>query len=716
MVQGWRGRGRWCVAAWTVVVLAALLALSAGFGRLGAITLSVPGSSSARAASLVARGMPQLGTEQLVLAFDSRTLRVTDGTYQDAVSEVAQALPRLPGAGQVLPLPGAPGHNPHHDYFLVGMTGDVDARRQLMTKLRTVARESVARASQGRVTLAVTGPTPVLDETVSGDLRDLRLVETLTAPLAFGILVAGLGSLGAALVPLLVAGLSVLVSTGALAALSQVTHVDTLSVVVATTVGFGLGLDYGLLLWLRHRHYRDRLLDPVEAAARASASAGRTVLWCGGAVVLAGAALQTVPLDAVRSAGLAAMLATVVTTAVATTLLPTLLPRLDPLFSFARIARRRRTGSRERVSRWANHLMAHPWPYLLAAVAVLGLAAAPAGGLRLGVQVDRAAIAGTEAGRGLEQAEADGLAGFRLLALPHTAGAGPVDTTGLTDALSADRRVTMAAALDNGRDLTVVAVTDSVRSDRPAADELMADVRAMATRTLPPGQTVYVAGPGAEMADARAVLLSCLGQVAALIVAGSFLLMASAFRSLLLPLKALAMNALSLAASFGLLAWATAHTADTVNIAIPLLAFTIVFGLSMDYEVFLVHRITEHYRADRDHRRAVAQGLSETARPVTLAAATMACVFAALMATHRQEYRQFGFLVAGAVLLDATVIRLVLVPALMRLLGHRNWWLPKPVERLLSRPPSSASANANANANANDCVLTSPSPYEHGKQ
>ncbi|MFJ8310929.1 MULTISPECIES: MMPL family transporter [unclassified Streptomyces] len=697
------------------MVLAALLALSVGFGRLRAITLSVPGSSSAHAAGLIARGMPQLGTEQLVLAFDSRTLRVTDEGYQDAVAQVAQALPRLPGAGQVLPVPASPGQNPHHDYLLVGVTGDEDARRQLTSRLRAVSHESAATASHGRVTVAVTGPTPVLDETVGGDLRDLRRVETITSLLAFGILVAGLGSAGAALVPLLVAGVSVLVSTGALAALSQVTHVDTLSVVVATTVGFGLGLDYGLLILLRHRHYRDRLLDPQDAAARASATAGRTVLWCAGAVVLAGAALQTVPLAAVRTAGGAAVLTTVVTTAVATTLLPALLPRLDPLLSFAPLIGRRGTAAREGVSRWANHLMARPWPYLLAALAVLGLAAAPAGGLRLGVQVDRTAIAGTEAGRGLQRAEADGLAGFMLLALPHAAGAGPVDTTALTDALSADRRVTLAAALDNGRDLTVVAVTDSVPADRPEADAFMAHVRSLTGRTLPPGQAVYVAGPGAVLADVRTALLSCLGQVAALILAGSFLLLAAAFRSLLLPLKALAMNALSLAASFGLLAWATAHTAGTVNVAIPLLAFTIVFGLSMDYEVFLVHRITEHYRADRDHCRAVARGLSETVRPVTLAAATMACVFAALTATHRQEYRQFGFLVAGAVLLDATVIRLVLVPTLMRLLGHRNWWLPAPVERLLDRPATPADS-ACAPDSARAQVLTSPSRHEHGKQ
>ncbi|MEU5188987.1 MMPL family transporter [Streptomyces klenkii] len=674
------------MAVWVILVLAACLVLPVGLTHVQGAVVEVEGSSSARATTLIARGMPAFGTEQVSLAFDSRTLTADSEPYQRAVAAAAQAATMVPGTGHIVPVPDAEGRDPHHAYLGIGITGDNDARQHLLPELRSATGKAVAATSHRQVTVALTGTTPVFTEQIKADLRDLRYAEAATVPAALLLLIVGLGSAGSALVVLMTAATSVLVTTGALAALALILDVDSLMVTVATTVGFGLGLDYALLLLLRYRTLRNDGLSPRLATARATKSAGHAVLWCAAAVAVTSAALAVTPLALARTAALVAALTAVVTAAAATTLLPAVLPRLDALLDRGRVRRRDRANSKEHWARWARRLMDRPWPHLLAALAVLLLAAAPAGTLRTGLQMNRGIIADTDAGRGLAQMEQDGLANVTLLALPHTPSAGPVDTTDLIDTLHADPRITASAALDNGRDLTIVTITDRIPADHPPAERLAAHIRSLAARSLPPGQQAFTAGPAAQLADFHQALRPALRQVTVIVLAGAFLLMLLAFRSLLLPLKAIAMNALSLAASFGLLAWTTQHTTDPIHLAIPLLAATIVFGLSLDYEVFLVHRITTHYRTTGDCRTAVARGLTETAHPITLAATTMATVFAGLMLTHRDDFRQTGFLVATAVLLDATLIRMVVVPTLMRLLGHRNWWLPTPLNRLLPPP------------------------------
>ncbi|WP_159060515.1 MMPL family transporter [Streptomyces acidiscabies] len=708
--------GRWCVAVWTAVVLAALVVLPVGLAHVRGAIVQAEGSSSVRATALIARGMPSFGTEQVSLAFDSRTLMADSEPYQQALVAAARAADSVPGTAQVIPVPGAPDRDPHHTYLAVGIDGDADARRQLLPELRSATGRAVAAASHGRVTVALTGATPVFAEQIKADLADLRYAEAVTVPAALLLLVVGLGSLGSALTVLATAAVGVVVSTGALAALALVLDIDSLMVTVATTVGFGLGLDYALLLLLRYRSLRDDGLAPHPATAAATRSAGRAVLWCAAAVMVTSAALLTAPLALARTAALVAALTTAVTAAAATTLLPALLPRLDPLLDRGRVRRRKRANEEDRWARWARRLMDRPWPYLLAALAVLLLAAAPAGALRTGLQMNPSVIADTDAGRGMAQMERDGLADITLIALPHPPDTGPVDTTDLTDALRADPRITTVAALDNGRDLTVVSVTDRITADHPGAERLVTHIRSLAARTLPPGQRAYSTGPAAQLADFHQALRCALYRIVVIVLAGSFLLMLLAFRSVLLPLKAIAMNVLSVAASFGLLVWATGHTAHPIHLAIPLMAATIVFGLSLDYEVFLVHRITTYYRATGDCRLAVARGLGETARPITLAAATMATVFAGLMVTRREDFRQTGFLVATAVILDATLIRMVVVPTLMRLLGHRNWWLPAPLIRLLPPPHDAPAGVPEQRLDADVQPCPDPTAYHRGSR
>ncbi|WP_449065369.1 MMPL family transporter [Planomonospora algeriensis] len=211
---------------------------------------------------------------------------------------------------------------------------------------------------------------------------------------------------------------------------------------------------------------------------------------------------------------------------------------------------------------------------------------------------------------------------------------------------------------------------------------------------LPARQPVLVGGPAAMTADLGAASTDRLWQVAALVLSGSLLFLLAAFRSLLLPLKAVLLNLLTVAAAFGLTVWVFQGPsgAGTVSAVLPVALLTLVFGLSMDYEVFVVHRIAEYRRAGAGDTEAVALGLRHSARTVTLAAAVMVVTFGGLIAGHRQEVRQLGFAVAAAITIDAVLVRLVMVPALMRLLGRGNWWLPAPLARLLPSAPSAPSA------------------------
>ncbi|GAA3148139.1 hypothetical protein GCM10010466_43900 [Planomonospora alba] len=702
-VGAWAARHhRTVIGAWLLAV-AVSLALLPGLARtLGAPSLQVAGSPSARAAELLERGFPDAGAEQVVAAFTSippaasaapTGLRADDPAYLRAVGAALRALAGRPGVGAVHVLPPVAGQDRRNLYALVGLTGDATARQRRLADQRAVLRRAVEQASGGAVGVSLVGMTPLFTEVKDVDLADLRSAEAMAVPLALLVLTVGLGSLGAALVPLAAAGAAVAVTAGVLAAAGAgsgpESGPDTLGLTVACSVALGLGLDYTLLVTARYRQARGRGLDRSAAAGAASATAGATVCWCAVAVALAACALLAVRVDLVRSLAGPAAVAAVAAPAAALTLLPALLSGCDRFLAFGALPRRRARGGEDGWARWARHLMRHPWPYLAGATALLLLAAAPLPGLRLGMEIDRSSVAGTDAGRGLARMEADGVAGLSAVLLPHPPGAPPVDTAALVAALRGDPRVALAVPADNGRDLTVVMVLSDQAPDRAGAAALNARITAeLAPRTLPAGQPVLVGGPAALMADLGEASTDRLWGVAALVLSGSLLFLMAAFRSVLLPLKAVLLNLLAVAAASGLTVWVFQGPSGTgtVSAMLPVALLTLVFGLSMDYEVFVVRRIAEYRRAGAGDTEAVALGLRHSARTVTLAAAVMVVTFAGLMAGHRLEVRQLGFAVAAAIAIDAALVRLVMVPALMRLLGRGCWWLPTPMARLL--PPA----------------------------
>ncbi|NRQ30596.1 MMPL family transporter [Nonomuraea sp. NN258] len=684
-----RQRGR-VLLAWAVLALVALALLPGLLRGLAAPSQTVAGSPSARAAELAATGFPAWGDEQVVVAFAAGELRARRPAYRRAMSAGLAALARAPGISSVRPMPPVDGQDPRHAYALAGLTGDDTERQHRLPAQQAALDDALRQISGGRVTAGLVGVTPVFAEIRRADLADLRRAETIAVPLTLAVLVVGLGTLGAALVPLLIAGVTILGGTAVLAVTGGWMGANTLTLTVVATVGLGLGLDYALLVLLRYRQARQDGAGREQAAATAVGTAGTTVAWCGLAVVMiSGCGLAVVRSQLARTLIAPAAVAAVVAVAAALTLLPAVLVAADRWLERGRIPLPRRlpfvsektppVRERERVGgRWARHLTRRPWPYALGVAALLLLCALPATGMRLGVDYDRPAIAGTSAGQGLARMEADGLGSLITVVVP---GATPAETALLTRVVRAEPGVSGASALSNGRGLTMVAAFGRVPADAPESAVLLDRLRTRLA-ALVPDRPVHLGGAAAVAADLLAEGLAPLRQVVVLVLVCTLLFLLVVFRSVLIPVKAVVMNLLAVAAAFGLLALAFD---GPVVALLPLLCCTIVFGLSLDYEVFLVHRIAEHYRATGDNAAAVAHGMRNTTRTITLAAAVMTVGFASLMAGHRQEVRQIGFTVAAAIAIDATLVRLVLVPALMRLLGHRNWWMPIPGRRW--RPP-----------------------------
>ncbi len=709
------------LAAWLVLLAGSALMVPGLLQRASAPAVRVNGSSSLTGAHLLERGFPRLGSEQMMLVFASAMLQDDDEVYSRALQAAVSAVSAQPQVGGVQLLPPVPGQDRRRTYALVGVNGDQRARQAALPLLRAAAQRAARAASGSRLDVHVVGETALLAEAKRADLADLRRAELVAVPVALLALLIGLATAGAALVVLAMAGTVMVTALGALAVASRLgVETDTFMLAVVATVGMGLGLDYALLILLRYRQARDIGHDRHQAAGIATSTAGRTAGWCALAVALTAVALLVVRTSMIRTMAAAVSTAAVVAAAAALTLLPAVLVAADRWLGRGRLrwprprptAEQRRTRIRRGAmehhavehravehdgdggtgwSRWAGHLMRHPIAYTLACTGVLVAAAAPVTGLRLGVDLDRASIVQTDFGRGLAYMEADQISSSLAVVLPHPVDAPPVDTGALIATLREDPRVASAAPIDNGRDLTVVLVVIRTHIDEPASTALARQIsRQYAPALLPPGQRVLVTGPNAIFSDLIEESTAQLGMVIALVLGWSLAFLLVTFRSILLPIKAVVMNLLAVTAAFGLLTLATRHIPDLVghqvNTLIPLLAFTLVFGLSIDYEMFLIHRIAEHYHDSGDNTAAVVHGLRHTARPITVAAAVMVTTFAALLTAHRHELAQLGLAVATAITLDATVIRLALVPALMRVLGSRNWWLPGLLARRLPAP------------------------------
>ena len=466
-------------------------------------------------------------------------------------------------------------------------------------------------------------------------------------------------------------------------------------------IAIGVGIDYSLLIVTRYRSALHDGQHPHEAVVTAVGTAGRSVLFAGATVMISLLGMVVMRLPYLHGVAFGSALAVGIMVALAVTLLPAVLGFVGTNIDRLHVPLLARTTPRRSLSfRWSRVVQRHPWHATLIGLAVLLALATPTLGLRLGFP---------DAGNGpdsltsrraydlLTDGFGPGFNGQLLVVADLSAGGTAADLDALRTRLQTTDGVAAVspAAMNPAGDTAVIAVAPTTA---PQANETEALLHTVRDEILPDvvagtGITVYVGGLTAAFLDQTDVIAHRLPLFIAAVVGLSFLLLLVVFRAVLVAVKAAVMNLLSVMAAYGVITIAAnggwfgnligIHTATPVPSFIPMMMFAILFGLSMDYEVFLLSRIREEYQRTGDNAGAVADGLAATARIITAAAAIMIAVFLAFVPGDQIFLKLIGIGMATAILVDATIVRLVLVPASMELLGDRNWWLPRWLDRLL---------------------------------
>jgi RND superfamily putative drug exporter len=570
-------------------------------------------------------------------------------------------------------------------------------------KSYTPALRSALRAD-GKPVALVTGVPAVQHDLDPRLASDLRRGETLAVPLVLLVLALVLGISLALAIPFVFAACSIVATLALLAATTHFVSVTSYATNIVGLIGLGLAIDYSLLVVCRYREELELGAPRELALVRTMAGAGRAVVFSGLAVAIGLALLLCVPVPFVRTMGLAGLLIPLVSIVAALTLLPALLALSGPrVFAAWRPWRSATRRPREPWAALARGVMSHPVAVLVPTAALLLAAASAAFFLRLTPGSLSSLPASTEATRGvaaLDHAFGSGAAtpseivvdagsrGSARSPVVHAA------VERLANRLVRDPEVSIVAlggkapyVSADGRYARLIVVGRHEYGD-PASRQLVGRIRdrLVPAAGFPPGTEVLTGGAAPQGVDFLTRTYASLPWILLIALLATALVLARAFRSVLLPLKAVLLNLLTVAATYGLLVCVFefgvgagllgVHRTSEVEGWIPLFLFAALFGLSMDYEVFLVSRMREEWDARRDNVAAVSIGLERTGRLVTAAALVMAVSFGGLVVGTVPGLQQFGLGLSIAVLLDATIVRALLVPALMAILGRWNWWLP----------------------------------------
>ncbi|MBX6388014.1 MAG: MMPL family transporter [Frankia sp.] len=683
----WRVIGAWIVA----VVLA--LGLASTFGGSPQDNYDAPGTASQRGTDLLRAGFPEFaGADARIVLHDP------DGQVDpDVVAATAERISQTEYVILVTP----PRMSTDGDTAL--LTAYYDRPVTDVGDKRAVENleAAIAPAREAGLTTEIGGQVAENVRTIDGR------AEAIGISFALVILLIAFGSIIAAGVPLAVAFVGLGIGTAGVTLLAAATDVSTIVPTLGTMVGLGVGIDYALLLVTRHVEGLRAGLSVRGAAARATATAGTSVVFAGTTVIFALMGLRLVGLSTYATTGFATAISVVAVVVTAITLVPALCGLAGQRLRGRRARRRaasadattsatagagQEAGAPSLTARWAARVGRRPLPWALAALAVLLALAAPILDMRTWPQDAGSAAESTHQRRAYDLIAAEfgpGANGPLLLAadlreLPQQR------LDGLVSQLAATPDVaSVAAPLISADGTTAVLVVEpTVGPSDPRAADLVRHLRA---DVLPAG--VEITGWTAAFADLSELLADRLWTVVGFVVGVSLLLLLVVFRSPVVALKAAVMNLLSVAAAYGTVVavfqwgWGVdllgLPHAVPMSSWLPLLMFAVLFGLSMDYEVFLLSRIREEWLATGDPRGSVVRGLARTGRVITSAGLIMIAVFAGFALDPDVTVKMVGVGMAVAVLVDMTVIRMVLVPATMALLGRANWWLPGWLDRLL---------------------------------
>jgi RND superfamily putative drug exporter len=542
----------------------------------------------------------------------------------------------------------------------------------------------------------------------------VRQVDEVEGSEAIGLLVAvivllvAFGSVIAAGIPVGSAIFGIFIGLGLVTTMAGLTDVSSISPMIASMIGIGVGIDYALFVVTRHRAFLHEGKQPVEAAALANATAGTAVLFAGSTVVVALMGLLLAGIPSIATMGYAAAITVAVAMACAVTLLPAFLGLAGHRIDRWKIGRRARTGESRKAShqtlsgRWADHVGRHPWRYAIGAFVALVAIAAPVLDMRTGIADDGTASTEHTYRRAYDLL-ADGFGpGFNA---PFTLALGSEDGSALDRAELAQVQQALATTdgvafagdpvISPAGDTAVITAIPTTGPSDKVTEQLVHTLRdEVIPNAIGDAPIVtHLTGQTAAFIDISEKLAERLPIFIAAVVGVSFLLLMLVFRSVLVPLKAAIMNLLSIGGAYGVVVamfqWGWGNeligvdTTMPVSPFLPMIMFAILFGLSMDYEVFLLSRVREEFTRTGDSHQSVVDGLASTARVITSAALIMISVFGAFLLTPDVEVKMFAIGLTVAVLVDATVVRMILVPATMALMGNANWWLPGWLDRLL---------------------------------
>jgi trehalose monomycolate/heme transporter len=661
---------------------------------------NAPNSQSQHEANLATQAFGRDAGDVVVL-YSSQSLTTASPAFRSAVTSTLAALPRSrvesyasytsTGSRQFVSAGG------HQTYAVIELAGSSDTARQ--TSYDAIKTQLSAPGLRSQVGGVVPTDEAIDQQTTASITR----AEGLSFPVLLILLLVIFGSLTAACLPLAIGALGILGSFTALRLLTLITGVSVFSLNITTILGLGLGIDYGLFLVTRFREELHKPGTVEDAVARTVATAGRTVLVSGVTVAIVLASLMLFPETILRSIGYGGVATVLVDMIAALTVLPALLAVLGPKVNSLRIRRSVQRPPAAASGGWhrlAHGVMRRPVLYAVPIVLLLLGLGSPFLHVVWG-GVDATALPASAAPRIVTQALNADFPGNPTAPIEAIVQfRGPVSSS----AARAAGIASYTSRLDHVPGVTAVQLTgvrgDVARIDlsyapgpyTPQARAIAANVRDVAA---PDGATVQVGGQTAALADELSSIGQTLPPMALAVVIATFALLFLAFGSLILPLEAIAANVLSLSAMYGVATWifGDGHLSGllgftsngTISPTIPVLMFAIMFGLSMDYEVFLLSRIRESYDRTGDNTAAIASGLQRTGGVITSAALLLIIVIGMFSLSSITFIKLLGVGMIVALVLDATLVRLLLVPATMRLLGGANWWAPAPLRRLYAR-------------------------------
>jgi RND superfamily putative drug exporter len=676
---------RLIVIVWSAAVLA--LGVLAPFADrvLSGAGWEAPGSESGQARRAIESSFPGQGTYALSVVVAGERAGIGDRPTRAVLTRVQRTLRGDEAVRGVLsPQRGVSVSRDGRTAIVTGLAGAAPAK---MVEAAGRLKEPLAGLSTPGVRVRLTGPAAMWSDFNEANKAAMMKSEALSWPLTLTLLVLAFGTLMAAGLPLLLTMAGLIGAGGLLFISGLLFDVSIWASNFAMMFSIALGIDYALFIVVRFRAALARGLSPRDATVQTMATAGKAVLASGLTVIAALLAVMLVPVPAFRSVPLGIVLAVLSVLAATLTLLPAALSALGHRINGGRIRLRGAADHRnERFAAWGRRLWARPLPYGATAVVILLLLAAPALGLRTGMPTI-----------GVVPHDADSREGHALVERAFSVGA-PSRLQ-----VVVDRRDLARAESVLDRDPGIAAVTPAQRAGGralltavPSAGEGSRELRATidAVRAELPASAL-VGGPAAENRDLERALVSRLPLVVGVIMGLGFLLLTVLLRAPLAAAAAVALNLLATAAAFGVARLVFQNGAlegllgfesqGFVDAWAPIFFFALVFALAMDYTVFLLATIKEAYERTGDARQAVVDGLAGTGRVINAAAAVMVVVFMTFALAGPIPPKEMGFILAVAVLLDATLVRLLLQPVVLRLLGPRAWWMPAWLDRLLPK-------------------------------